>query len=179
MIKCNVCKFETLEPEKYFSKRNKKSKNLVSPNKGFQYTCKKCAEHQNSAYSNTEQGFMKNTFNSMKKKINNKRYKNLLNKEKLKCYLTWEEFIELWEQHKQKFGYTCRLTGIEIICKRSKYKKNYIGFLNGVSVDRLNPNIGYTKENVIFISNECNRIKNAVTKELCEAILKLYKEKGL
>jgi methionine salvage enolase-phosphatase E1 len=50
---------------------------------------------------------------------------------------------------------------------------------NTVSVDRLDPNIGYTEENIIFVSNKVNQMKNAVTKELCIAIIKAYKERGL
>jgi hypothetical protein len=53
------------------------------------------------------------------------------------------------------------------------------GFSNAVSVDRLDPNVGYTKENIIFISNEANKNKNAVTKELCEAILRVFKERNM
>jgi methionine salvage enolase-phosphatase E1 len=50
---------------------------------------------------------------------------------------------------------------------------------NTVSVDRLDPNIGYTEENIIFVSNKVNQMKSAVTKELCIAIIKAYKERGL
>ena len=49
---------------------------------------------------------------------------------------------------------------------------------NNISVDRLNPNIGYTKENIIFVSANINTKKGAVTKELCQAILKQYKKRG-
>jgi methionine salvage enolase-phosphatase E1 len=65
--------------------------------------------------------------------------------------------------------------------EKDKHRKgaNYLGYSNAVSVDRLDPNIGYTEENIIFISNEANKLKNAVTKDLCIKILELYKEKGL
>ena len=46
-------------------------------------------------------------------------------------------------------------------------------------MDRLNPEIGYTKENIIFVSNKVNNMKNAVTKELCVAIVKAHEERGL
>jgi hypothetical protein len=77
---------------------------------------------------------------------------------------TKEEFIELWEQHKKDRGYTCHLTGIDIFCKvkRTTDDKDFInmtGFSNAVSVDRLDPNVGYTKENIIFIGNEANKNK--------------------
>jgi hypothetical protein len=65
-----------------------------------------------------------------------------------------------------------------MILKRKKRTKGHVGYDNGFSVDRLNPNIGYTKENTIFITNAANKSKNAVTKELCISILKVYEEKG-
>ena len=50
---------------------------------------------------------------------------------------------------------------------------------NTLSVDRLNPEVGYTEENIIFVSSKANQMKNAVTKDLCIAILKAYEERGL
>ena len=49
---------------------------------------------------------------------------------------------------------------------------------NSISVDRLNPEIGYTKENIIFVSNKVNNMKNAVTKELCIAIVRAHEERN-
>jgi hypothetical protein len=172
--KCSTCGFETTEVKKYFHKY-RASKDT------FKSQCKKCIKKSGFIYANTEHGFITNTFNTINKKINSRRFKTFSEKEKDKCrcYLTKEEFFNLWEEHKKIRGYTCHLTGVEIICKRSPSKKKLIGFSNGASVDRLNPNIGYTKENTIFISNDANKIKNAVTKELCIQILRVYKEKGL
>jgi hypothetical protein len=172
--KCSTCGFETTEVKKYFHKY-RASKDT------FKSQCKKCIKKSGFIYANTEHGFITNTFNTINKKINSRRFKTFSEKEKDKCrcYLTKEEFFNLWEEHKKIRGYTCHLTGVEIICKRSPSKKKLIGFSNGASVDRLNPNIGYTKENTIFISNDANKNKNAVTKELCIQILRVYKEKGL
>jgi hypothetical protein len=172
--KCSMCGFETTEIKKYFH-------NCKAFKDGFKKQCKKCIKRSSFNYANTEHGFITNTFNTIKKKINSKRFLNFSEEEKNKsrCYLNKKEFFNLWEEHKKIRGYTCHLTGVEIICKRSPHKKKLIGFSNGASVDRLNPNIGYTKENTIFISNDANKIKNAVTKELCIEILRVYKEKGL
>ena len=174
--KCNGCGFETTDIKKHFHV----AKNNIG---GYKHYCKECTYKNSLIYNNTEHGFLMNLFNSVLKKVKNVRYKDLSEKEKDKhrCYITKEEFFELWEEHKKRFGYRCRLTGIKMVCQRAKGKKGagFLGYSNGVSADRLDPNIGYTKENTIFISNEANKLKNAVTKELCIKILELYKEKGL
>jgi hypothetical protein len=180
IIRCNTCGIETSKPDEYFYKRNKRSKN------GYQYNCKKCSREQSFIWANIEKNFIGSLYTKIKNRKNNIRYKNL-NKEELKkfnCYISKEEFIELWEQHKKDRGYTCHLTGINIFCRvkrdvDDKTLTNMTGFSNAVSVDRLDPNVGYTKENIIFISNEANKNKNAVTKELCEAILKVFKERNM
>jgi hypothetical protein len=178
-IRCKKCNFETSEPDKYFYKK-KGSKN------GYQYNCIKCSREQSFIWANVEKNFIGSIYTKIKNRKNNIRYKKLNDEElkKFSCYVTKEEFIELWEQHKKDRGYTCHLTGIDIFCKvkRTTDDKDFInmtGFSNAVSVDRLDPNVGYTKENIIFIGNEANKNKNAVTKELCEAILKVFKERGL
>ena len=174
--KCTRCGFETTEIRKYFGVRN-------ASKDGLNYQCKKCKAEIKTIYLETESGFMINLYQTINKKVRAKRYKNSTEKEKDKhrCYITKKEFLDLWEEHKKIFGYRCRLTGIKMVCKKAPGKKGtgFLGYSNGVSADRLNPNIGYTKENTIFISNEANKLKNAVTKELCIKILKLYKEKGL
>ena len=174
--KCKSCGFETNEPEKYFSKY-KRSKD------GLKNYCKKCAKKSADIYVNTEHGFLVSMFGTMRKKFRNERYNHLSEKEKDKhrCYVTWEEFWNLWEEHKKKFGYHCRLTGIKMVAQRANKNKisKFLGYSNGVSVDRLDPNIGYTKDNIIFVSNEANKNKGAVTKDMCIKILKLYEERGL
>lgn len=168
-MKCTTCKIE------------KDIINFPRKGSGYRAQCKKCRDKTTTLYVNTEHGYLVGVYNSIKKKVRAARYKNISQeqKEKYRCYMTQEEFNELWEQHKNKHGYKCTLTGIEMILKRKKKTGGTVGYENGFSVDRLNPNIGYTEENIIFISNEANKLKNAVTKELCIKILELYKEKGL
>jgi len=179
MKKCKECGFETLKIKKFFYKKK-------TTKDGFQAICKKCENKRYFQYSNIEEVFINGLHRHIRNKINYKRYKNFPDEQKtnVRCYISKEEFIELWKQHKKDRGYTCHLTGVEIYCKvkkqiRDNSSKNMMGHLNAVSVDRLDPNLGYTKENTIFISNKVNKDKGGVTKELCEAILKVFKEKGL
>ena len=67
----------------------------------------------------------------------------------------------------------CPVLGIKLDTGDRKRKGN------APSIDRIDNSKGYTKENIIFIGNEANKNKNAVTKELCEAILKVFKERNL
>jgi hypothetical protein len=95
--------------------------------------------------------------------------------------LTEDELINLIEEHKKQIGYNCQLTGVKMICERAEdsKKRRFNGYANAVSVDRLDSSKGYTKDNIIFITNEANKIKGSVTKDMCIKILKLYEEKGL
>jgi len=174
--KCTSCSFKTEEPKKYFCKN-------LNAKDGFNYQCKECKQKTKDIYASTEYGFMMIMFDSLNRKIKSKRYKNLSEKEKNKyqCYITRKKFFELWEKHKKKFGYYCQLTGIQMICKRSKGKKGagFLGYHNAVSVDRLNPDIGYNEENIIFVTNKANKDKGAVTKEMCKKILEIYNERNL
>lgn len=141
--------------------------------------CINCVRTRQNQYCNTENGFITNLFKAIKNregefvKNNNLETKS----QKRRCYVTREEFFQLWEDHKLKYGYTCALTGMKIIFKRDSNRNQYKSV--GISVDRLDPEIGYTKENIIFVAGKVNSLKNAVTKELCIAILKAYEERGL
>jgi len=167
---CTKCKKE-FSLNFFYKKKERKD--------GHSSRCKKCELLTSRLWANSEKGFINRLFIRINAKTRHKRFRNLSEKEKNKhrCYVTKEKFINLWELHKKKYGYTCALTGVEIIPKTTSNKE--INKSNSISVDRLNPAIGYTEENIIFVSNKVNQMKSAVTKELCIAIIKAYEEKGL
>ena len=171
---CTFCKTIYNDIENNFYKR-KASKN------GYSYHCKECKKKSDIKYANTEHGYLTNTYISINKRHTDRRYKGLSDKEKEphKCYMTKKEFFELWEEHKKKFGYNCRLTGVKMVLQRAQdaKKRRFMGYSNAMSVDRLDPTKSYTKDNIIFVTNEANKMKGAVTKDLCIKILELYKEK--
>jgi hypothetical protein len=166
---CSGCK-QTFTLDNFYTRKDSKD--------GLRAYCKNCCKKFTDNYSSTENGALSILYLTMKKKIRSKRYINFSEKEKDKyrCYVTKDEFLELFEKHKKIFGYTCALTGVEIIFKKTNHSDSNKS--NSISVDRLNPDIGYTKENIIFVSSKANNNKNAVTKELCIAILKAYGERG-
>jgi hypothetical protein len=128
-----------------------------------------------------EYKYMESRYNIIKQRYKNNKHFIKDRIDMYTCDFTMEHFLNHWEEHKKKFGFHCRLTNIRMVCLKAKGGKGvkYYGYSNGVSVDRLDPNIGYTKENIIFISNEANKVKSAVTKNMCVKILEIYKERNL
>lgn len=170
MKQCHTCKSHF--PLNFFFKKKDRKGGLSSQ-------CKKCNSITIEKYQNSEWGFMLRLYNRINSRIKQKKFIHLPEKEKNKhrCYITKKEFFDLWENHKLKYGYRCALLGDEIVHKKTI--KEQVNKSNSISVDRLNPEIGYSKENIIFVSNKVNNMKNAVTKELCIAIIKAHEEKGL
>lgn len=169
MRRCTTCK-------RYFSLNFfYKRKNT---REGLSVQCKKCESAATSKYSNTEKGFLIRLYLRINSRTKHQRFKGLSEKEKDKhrCYVTRKEFFDLWEEHKLKYGYKCALTRNIIVHKTTT--KELTNKSNSISVDRLNPEIGYTKENIIFVSNKVNNMKNAVTKELCIAIVRAHEERN-
>jgi len=169
MKKCTMCK-KILKLNWFNKKRASRD--------GYRSSCKTCNKKTSVLYFNTERGYLTNIYNSIKQKVYKVRYNNFSEKEKDKyrCHMTKEQFFQLFEDHKKIFGYTCALSGEPIVHKTTSHKDSNKS--NSVSVDRLDPRLGYTAENIIFVSSKVNNNKNAVTKELCIAILKEYEKRG-
>jgi hypothetical protein len=166
---CSLCK-KILTINDFYKNLTKKDK--------LSSSCKNCVKSIGLKYNNTEKGYISNLYRYLKKREFDKRFENYPEEEKAKrrCYVTKEQFFTLWEEHKKRYGYTCALTRQTIFFKTSTYSDSKVN--NGISVDRLNPNIGYTLENIVFVANRTNQMKCNVTKELCIGILKAYEERN-
>ena len=169
MRKCTTCK-KSFTLNLFYKRKDRRG--------GLSIQCKKCESTATSKYSNTEKGFLVRLYLRIKSRTKHQRFRGLSEKEKDKhrCYVTRKEFFDLWEEHKLKYGYKCALTRNIIVHKTTT--KELTNKSNSISVDRLNPEIGYTKENIIFVSNKVNNMKNAVTKELCIAIVRAHEERN-
>ena len=68
------------------------------------------------------------------------------------------------------FPITCPILGIPL--------KYHIGQAqdDSYSFDRIDPNYGYTIDNIIIISHKANRLKNSLTPELIEKFSQVYAE---
>ena len=86
----------------------------------------------------------------------------------------------MWTEHKAKQGITCGYTGEPLVMERKpapKVGRNKVP-KNQLSVDCLDPDIGYTKENIVFCSWAFNDRKNAVKIKDCHLIIKKYQERN-
>ena len=185
--KCSRCNYVSNVPIDDFY-ADKKSKDKLA------HICKKCSK-------NTSKLWKKNNKEKNKKRdhiyINKKipflmenysgkwsKYRvkaKILDEEKLKkyqIYYTKEMFLEMVKEYEEKNGFVCEITGVPLTTTRANKgkiggKRTYTNF----SMDRLDPAIGYTKQNTIFVTWEFNDRKGAVTPKYCFLILKKYKER--
>ena len=159
--RCNKCKeFRTID-----SYRDKRS------------VCNICNKADNIAYLSTEHGYLTEVYNGLWNRLRKKERSGRFSEERLMMHrprVTKEEFFQLWEDHKKEHGMKCLMTGVEMTHIRGKG-----GLINktstNISVDRLDNTKGYTKQNIIFVTNEFNLRKSAVLIIDCINILRQYK----
>ena len=135
---------------------------------------------KNIVYLNTEAGFIISKYHDMKKSCKRKQAREINADKKIEL-LSQEEFLELWTQHKAKQGITCGYTGEPLLMQRKKPRKDGVRHKvpkNQLSVDCLDPEIGYTKENIVFCSWGFNDRKNAVKIKDCYLIIKMHEERN-
>ena len=158
--------------QKAYRKENKEK--ILARQKSYDLKHKE----ERAVYRSTEKGFLFKLYSDCKSNTKKKQAKDL---SKEWSFLSKEEFLEAWEEHKAKYGMTCGYTGEPIIIQATAPAKN--GKRNPVpknllSVDCLNPEKGYTKENIVFCGWDVNRRKNAVRKKDCYLFLKKYEERN-
>ena len=80
------------------------------------------------------------------------------------CTITAEDLLMIWEEQKGK----CKYSGIPMTTQPSK--------MNSVSVERVDSDNGYTKENTVLVCNHINRMKSDLELEqfiyLCSEVYK-------
>ena len=131
-------------------------------------------------YLNTEEGFIIAKYNDVKKSCKKKQARPINADKKIEL-LSQEEFLELWTQHKAKQGITCGYTGEPLLMQKKKPRKDGVRHKppkNLLSVDCLDPEIGYTKKNIVFCSWKFNDRKNAVKIKDCYLIIKMHEERN-
>ena len=129
------------------------------------------AKKRSSIYRYTEEGFIVCKWADVEKFVNNNKKDAKPGKMETST-ITREEFMKLWSDHKSKFGMKCYYTGVEMVIAPGKPD-------NLVSVERVDPNIGYTKDNTVFCCLGINFRKHDATMMDILQIYKLAKRKGL
>jgi hypothetical protein len=186
--KCIKCGYVSSAPVKDFYKQNSNKDKLSK-------ICKKCDSargaiwRENNAdkklntekiYRNKKMPFLLENYNSKWQKYKKTIKKNLPDEilKRYQIYYTKEMFFEMVEEYEKKNGFVCEMTGVSLTTKRYlKNSKEFSRTLTNFSMDRLDPDIGYTKQNTVFVSWEFNNRKGAVTPKDCFLILKKYKER--
>ena len=130
-------------------------------------------------YMQTENGYLTDKWNAISKKAWDKRRKPIA------VEINKEEFLELWEKHKKKYGgWICAYTGQIMTQTRSmnpagpaQGKASGIKVKTNMSVDRLDSSKGYTKDNIVFCTWEFNDRKGNISLEDIRCILNLMESK--
>ena len=81
-------------------------------------------------------------------------------------YITKELFMQLWDEHVEKHGFRCAVTGKAFDMSHKDTRP---------SVDQIIPSAGYWPENIRFVTWTCNRMRNnlpdATFLDLCKAVV--------
>ena len=138
----------------------------------------------------TEKGYLREKWNSLMSKSRNYADKTRGYKRKpIPVLVTREEFYELWEQHKKRYGgWFCAYTGkkmthtrnvneLKSSTHRSLYGNNKIKTKSNMSVDRIDSDKGYTKDNIVFCTWDFNDRKGNISLEDIRCILNLLESK--
>jgi IS30 family transposase len=167
----------TLFTVKYHTMSEEEKENVLK-SKRRSYSSVRRAK--NIVYLNTEAGFIISKYHDMKKSCKRKQAREINADKKIEL-LSQEEFLELWTQHKAKQGITCGYTGEPLLMQRKTPRKDGVKHKtpkNLLSVDCLDPEIGYTKQNIVFCSWGFNDRKNAVKIKDCYLIIKKHEERN-
>ena len=129
----------------------------------------------------TEKGYLKEKWNSLQSKSRNYVDKTKgYQRKPTPLLITREEFYELWKQHKKRYGgWFCAYTGKPMTHTRSMNESmsNRIKVKSNMSVDRIDSDKGYTKDNIVFCTWAFNDRKGSISLEDIRCILNLLESK--
>ena len=178
--KCTKC--GEVKPLTLFAK-DKRNKN------GLHSWCKKCFNEGITKRRNTEIGYLKMRYSGAKSRESlEDRWRR-----KSKCHLTFDELFTAWENHKSVYGMKSawgpgpdhleQHLPITMI-QEGKGQEGKKGIVKGskripsnLSIDRLDSNLDYTLQNLIFIRSDENSRKKNTTYEDCKIQIKLHEER--
>ena len=142
---------------------------------------KKMKPSWDQRYARSEKGFFMAMWNSLKKRCNKNSYYHKYHKNRILQINNGvrgrDHLLELWEKQKKLLGGPyCIYTGIKLTTERNN-GKGYVGRTNtNISIDRIDPNLPYQEDNIVFCSWEFNGRKAGVTIDDCKKILKVHEE---
>ena len=178
--KCTKC--GEVKPSTLFNKDKSKKDNHT-------LWCKKCSRNGQHEYRNTENGYLRERYYSVStKELSKNKWSR-----KSKCFFTFDEFLAAFEKHKSIYGMRSawgpgpdRLEEhlpMKMI-QEGKGQLGKKGHIKGakrrrdnLSVDRLDPTLHYTLQNIIFIRYDENRRKSDSSYSDCKIQIKLHEQR--
>jgi len=177
---CKICakiqkdknKLNTPFPNENFEKKCSSCKIIKNANEfgpckerkdGLQYRCKKCALNTSRQSRNSVEGRIQFIYNNA--------MRNLKRPTKtLEMTITKDDLIELYDKQN---GY-CALSGIKMEHTINN-NESFIENKYNISIDRINSNIGYVKDNIQLVCWIINQMKSDTDPDLfIELIKKIY-----
>ena len=175
--KCTVC--GEVKPLTHYYK-DKRSKD------DCRSECKVCSDIRVNKYNQTEIGYLNKKYRNMVRKGSENRRSN-------KRLLTFDELLAAFEKHKSIHGMKSAWgPGIHNLEKhlpmtmitQGKGQIGKHGTLEGskrtdsnLSIDRLDPDLDYTIQNIIFIRNDENTRKKDTSYKDCKIQIRLHEER--
>jgi len=173
--KCPKCK--NIKSSEDFAKRS------LSKD-GLQCWCDDCLKEHRKEIQSTEIGFLKKKYCDIKKRCR---------RDNRECYFTLDEFLTAFEKHKSIYGMKSAWgPGVDNLeqhlpITRISEGNGELGkhgnpkgskrIASNLSVDRLDSNLGYTLQNLIFIRSDENARKHSSSYEDCKIQIKLHEER--
>ena len=169
---CKICK-ENLPYDKFHisTSKRKNKKGEIKVYRSYYPCCKTCRQKQDMIRQSQPHIYLRSLYQNIVNRVNKtKKYQggySSVNKEKItedellkkQCRVTWEEFFERFQDQYFLSGMRCPLTDIKMTTEQGK------GFGNptAMTVDRIDNDVMYTKENLMFVSLQANHNKKATT----------------
>ena len=158
-----------------FREYNKKRHRVYSRSEHGKKVKRSCYDK----YMETEHGYMTDKWNNIKGRSRDTR------RPPIPVEVTKEEFFELWEKHKKRYGgWVCAYTGKQMTHIRSinptgvsSRKSKKIQVKSNMSIDRIDSDKGYTKDNIVFCTWDFNDRKGNISLEDIRCILNLLESK--
>ena len=152
MKQCTKCK--QYKDKSLFSKQ-------ANSKDGLYAFCKECDKKRAAEQKSQLIPFVKKMYNKIKNRDAQRKRENRISKEGEKgrheCQITWEQFLDKFMDQYRAIGLTCPIKGIQMTHQHGKGK-----LPSNISVDRLDNDLPYNWENVIFMSLSANRAKNSL-----------------
>ena len=168
---CKICK-ENLPYDKFHltTCRRKTKKGEMRVYSSYYPCCKECRKKQDIIRQSQPHIYLRSLYQNIVSRANKtKKYqgdsgfnKKIVDEEYLlrkQCRVTWEEFFERFQDQYFLSGMRCPLTNIKMTTEQGKG----IGNPTSMTVDRIDNDVMYTKENLMFISQQANHNKKATT----------------